>query len=148
MKTIFTILLVTIFIGNTAIAKEKIDPPVKDSIQFHVVHQLIVKKIVDPLEKCKKLRSERSSMDKIGHRTKFVVDNFKVDFNNAKGNWIIVNEGSSVLGELKKVDGNQQSHICSFKVNPKTNEVMARTTATSKWLSSKQFVKKIKKKSK
>jgi len=144
IATIFTILL----FGTTAIAGDESTPGDNDSIPYHEVHDLVVKKIVDPLEKCKKLRSTESFMDKTGHRDKVLINNFSIDLKNNKGGWIIVPSGQGVVGELKRVDGISSSHICSFKVDPKTKEIMARTTATSRWLSAKQFVKKVKKKSK
>ena len=114
----------------------------KDSAYSWQIYQVVMDNIMDPLGECGKLESSLGFIDKSGHRNRIFVDRLNLTYKNwQEDKGVIHTDDGYVYGSLVKTDGNFNSHICSFRVDPKTNKTWARSTALDTWMPAEEYVK-------
>ena len=109
-----------------------------DSVHSSVVYNLIYRQLLSRLIGKGGIESSWSMVDKTGHRD-LIITNASVNWQNQENNWIQLASDNVAYGDLVRVDGTLQRHICSFKIVFPQQRIYARRSALDKWQTIKQF---------
>ncbi|MFT5780030.1 MAG: hypothetical protein ACI837_002991 [Crocinitomicaceae bacterium] len=106
--------------------------PIQDSVYEYEVRDYVEQHLLSRLVGQAGLESSWTYMDKSGHRT-MVFPNAGSNFKNADNNYIQLNDKGEVFGDVVRLDGSFQSHVCSFKIVYPDMELYARRSALDQW---------------